>query len=125
MLIKTRKNKNGVQLYQQVRMLGIGQKCEKIYFEEGTLDSFLGKVTPSDRQERRHPDGNRKMNNRKLHGETFIQLVKAKDGKVYRIEHLTIGALQRKTDLVAFTERVLINKSKWYKAHPEFRRAAK
>lgn len=54
MLIKTRKNKNGVQLYQQVRMLGIGHLCKRIYFEEGTLSSFLGKFTPSDRHQRRH-----------------------------------------------------------------------
>lgn len=125
MLIKTRKDKKGVQLYQRMRMLGIGQQCKKIYSEEGKLDSFLGKVTPSERQERRHPGGTRKMNNRKLHGETFVQIVKMKDGKIRRIEHMTIEALQRKIASVNFTEKVLINKSKWHKAHPEFRRAAK
>lgn len=54
MLIKTRKNKKGVQLYQQVRMLGIGHLCKRIYFEEGTLSSFIGKFAPSDRYQRRH-----------------------------------------------------------------------
>ena len=60
MLVKTRKNKNGQQLYQltSVRKNGV-----KTYYNEGTLSEV--NAAPSMRKSKRHIDDKPSVNNRK------------------------------------------------------------
>ena len=82
MLIKTKKNEKGEQLYQRVFMSSLTDGCKKHYFEEGTLSEV--KSFPSTRKQMRYGKRSEKQhNNRRTTNSRINQIV---NGKTIRHE---------------------------------------
>lgn len=136
MLVKlNKKDKNGNELYQMVNMLGLDKGCTKVFGSVGTIAQLMPAQAPSERYGRRHEQVERSVihSNRKstLGRQFYFQqiLLKDKNGKwnglIKTVKHVqeTASAIARKTAVIEFNEKIQIAKSKFFHAHPEFRRS--
>lgn len=93
MLVKTRKNEKGQQLYQ---LTSVGKNGVKTYYNEGTLSEV--NAAPSVRRSKRHIDDKPSINNRKNTRGRIVQ--HTADGVInhmpqHRIKALTLMAEKR------------------------------
>jgi len=143
MIVKTRKDKNGKQIYTNA-----------ITGQEGLIDQIA--VSPSQRRGKRNFQSaiQKVRTNRKatLGRNVYYQhIYKIEDvfngfntvrntdtGEIIKVERLTTkkpvlkktikhiqetpNAIRRKTSHFNLLERIELNKSKWHKAHPEYQR---
>lgn len=133
MLVKlNKKDKNGNELYQMVNMLGLDKGCIKVFGSVGTIAQLMPAQAPSERHGRRHEPVEKAIvhSNRKGRQFYFQEIpLKGKDGKwngkVKTVKHVqeTSSAIARKTAVIEFNEKIQIAKSKFFHAHPEFRRS--
>jgi hypothetical protein len=128
MLVKTKQNSKGEQIY-----------VNKFTGVEGTLGqhTFRPSIRQSMRETIRAP---RVVTNRKstrgrriymqivnkilFKNELTNEVVKATTKRVIKHIQETPDAIQRKTALFNFNERLLVLKSKWHKDHPEYQKKA-
>ena len=101
---------------------------------EGTL-SEVGRVDPSDRVNKRHGlDGipkvrsNRKTTKgRNIYYQTVMDAnqipFRNENGKKRTIKHVqeSFNAIQRKTTLLTFYDKIEVDKHKWHESHPEYK----
>jgi len=130
-MIKFIRKEDGVKIYMNT-----------ITGQEGTISQIGRSVVPSDRVNKRHPivgtpkvRSNRKPTIGRIIYYQVVKLFKAGkpilnelgEQKQRVIKHVqeTHDAIQRKTSLLNFYERIELNKAKWHEKHPEYKAKSK
>lgn len=129
-----RKDENGVKIYMNT-----------ITGQEGTIAQIGRSVTPSDRVNKRHgtsgiakvrsnrkpTKGRRiyyqvialfeKFDPKKGKGKAILNELGEQKTKTVKHVQESSNAIQRKTSLLNFYDRVELNKAKWHEKHPEYK----
>ena len=126
MLVKAKQNEKGEQLYVN-SFTGVegtlGQHTFKPSMRQGMRESLrVPRVTTNRKSTKGRRIYMQIVNKILFRDELTNEVVKGATKKVIKHIQETPNAINRKTALFNFNERLLVLKSKWHKDHPEYQK---